>query len=83
MQYRNIGCNFFLLSNYIGILNIVLANSRNYRTIGYQINASIYQTIGYRTQKNYRLPTSADESSGQLAVDACASGKRSKVKGCY
>jgi hypothetical protein len=34
----------------IGISN-VLENSRNYRTIIYRIKASIYQTIGYRTQK--------------------------------
>ncbi len=35
----------------IGISNIVLANSRYYRTIGYRIKASIYWNIGYRTQK--------------------------------
>jgi hypothetical protein len=35
-----------------------LANSKNYRTIGYQIKASIYRIIGYWTQKNYQLPTS-------------------------
>ncbi len=35
----------------IVISNIILANSRNYRTIGFQIKASIYRTIGYRTQK--------------------------------
>jgi hypothetical protein len=28
-----------------------LANSRNYRTIGYRIQASIYRTIGYQTRK--------------------------------
>jgi hypothetical protein len=38
----------------IGISNNVLANSRNYRTIGYQIKASIYRNIGYQTQK--KLP---------------------------
>jgi hypothetical protein len=31
----------------------VLANLRYYRTIGYRIKASIYRTIGNRTQKNY------------------------------
>ncbi len=41
-------CNFFLLYRTIGISNIILSNSRHYRTIGYRINASIYRTIGYR-----------------------------------
>ncbi len=38
----------------IGISNryrIVLANSRNYRTIRYRIKTSIYRTIGYQTRK--------------------------------
>ncbi len=35
----------------IGLSNIGLANSRNYRTIGYRIKATIYRTIGYRTHK--------------------------------
>ncbi len=48
---------YFLCYRTIGISNIVLANSRYYRTIGYQIKASIYRTIGYR------LPTSKGMSS--------------------
>jgi hypothetical protein len=35
----------------IRISNIILANSRNYRTIGYGIKASIYRTILYQPQK--------------------------------
>jgi hypothetical protein len=42
---------FFFCYRTIGISNIVLANSRNYQTFGYQIKASIYRTNGYRTQK--------------------------------
>jgi hypothetical protein len=63
LDYRTIGlsdyrtielwlsdCNFFC---YRTIWNIeyLLMNSRNYRTIGYRIKASIYRTIGYRTKK--------------------------------
>jgi hypothetical protein len=63
-------CKIFLLSNYQNISNIVLANSRNYRTIGNRIKASIYRTIGYRTQKKLSVahlcmeywPTQADHS---------------------
>ncbi len=40
----------------IGILNIGLANSRNYRTIGYRIKSSICQTIGYRTHSSAIYP---------------------------
>jgi hypothetical protein len=56
--YRTV---IFFCYQTIGISNMVMANSRNYRTIGYQIKASIYRTIGYRTKKNYRLPTSGNE----------------------
>jgi hypothetical protein len=42
----------------IGISSIRFANLRNYRTITYRITVSIYQTFAYRTQKNFRLPTS-------------------------
>ncbi len=40
----------------IGLCNIELVKSRNYRTIGYRTKALIYRTLWYRTCKNYRLP---------------------------
>ncbi len=46
--YRTV---IFFCCRTIRISNIVLANSRNYRTIGYRIKASIYRTIGHWTQK--------------------------------
>ncbi len=56
----------------IRILNIVLANSRNYRTIGYLIKASIYRTIGYRTQKKlagvlYYIRKESDYQSNSIS----------------
>jgi hypothetical protein len=51
-NYRNMDIGlFFFCYRTIGISNIGLANFRNYRTIGYLIEASIYQTIGYRIHK--------------------------------
>jgi hypothetical protein len=46
-------CNFSCIRQTIGIsiLNIRLANSRNYRTIRYRIKAPVYRTIGYQTHK--------------------------------
>ncbi len=46
--YRTV---IFFCYRTIGISNIVLANSRKYRTIRYQIKASIYRTTGCQTQK--------------------------------
>ncbi len=39
----------FLCYRPIGIPNIGLANSKNFRTNGYRIKTSIYRTIGHRT----------------------------------
>jgi hypothetical protein len=55
-DYRSIGlrlsdCHFFC-SQTIGISNIGVVNSRNYRNIGYGIKTSIYRTIGNQTKKN-------------------------------
>jgi hypothetical protein len=68
--YRTV---IFFCYQTIGISNIVLTNSRNYRAIGYRIKASIYRTIGYCNQKKLSVANLNGISRIPPPLDSAAS----------